>query len=109
MTEQDHQGMAESYQRGFALDYLERIAIALEKIAENTEKPNLNQQITYTGPSEPPGPPSAAAGGYVTSTLCGDDDPDIREKSGPCIRQKHHGKPPFGTGDGHRDKNGGEW
>lgn len=106
MTEQDHQGMAESYQRGFALDYLERIAIALEKIAdEPAAKYAQFIQHNHGAPdAEPP-----AADGYVTSTLCGNDDPDIREKSGPCIRQKHHGKPPFGSLDGHRDKNGGEW
>lgn len=38
----------------------------------------------------------------VTEVLCLNDDPDIREKSSPCIRFTDH------EGD-HRDNTGGEW
>jgi hypothetical protein len=38
----------------------------------------------------------------VTEVLCLNDNPDIREKSSPCIRFTDH------EGD-HRDNTGGEW
>lgn len=39
---------------------------------------------------------------FVESDVCGDDDPNVPEKSSPCVRDKDHG----GV---HRDDKGGEW
>lgn len=69
---------------------LKRIAKALEKIAEKNDVVMTFNQTNLGDDG-----------------ICGDDDPDIPEKAGPCIRDKGHSEGPIGGG--HVDKAGGEW
>lgn len=79
MTDHSEQTMA--WREEKRLDYLERIAEALEKLVEKPDPETFTQYIQSTPVS-----------------LC---------DSGPCIRPKNHGR--SGFGGGHQDKSGGEW
>lgn len=133
----DHSDNTMAWREEKRLDYLERIALALEAMVDSQQTRPIIQQFLQTNVEHIQC--LEHKGKYVkgelqtrcirlrdhdefhidkegnrwdeelvaTGEICGNDDPDFVRMSGPCVRIKGH--PADHPHGGHRDKSGGEW